>query len=191
MLLLKCGADFFSGSIGRDTLAQPLPLVVLGTQCAFRKEAIATLDGTGIPWRIAATSPSLASLCASAKGGLGLTLRTALGLPHGLISGKTLLDLPSPRSFLVTPHTSRKRERRGRAPAGDCYGSSHAPPWDCQGKAGVAHCTLRNKDDLQIPHRFLQGNHLSVSRNSVFACCAVANPHASSKDNLNRGCGRV
>jgi DNA-binding transcriptional LysR family regulator len=84
---------------------QPLPLVLLGPQCAFRKEAMATLDASGIIWRVAATSPSLAGLWASAKGGLGLTLRTGLALPPGLVSGKTLHNLPSAGSFPITLHT--------------------------------------------------------------------------------------
>src|SRR5262249_1949843 len=37
--------------------AQPAPLLLLGPQCAFRKEAIHQLDAAGIAWRIAATSP--------------------------------------------------------------------------------------------------------------------------------------
>src|SRR5579863_9756661 len=49
---------------------QPLPLVLLGPQCAFRREAIQRLDHAGVPWRIAAVSPSLAGLWASAIGGL-------------------------------------------------------------------------------------------------------------------------
>jgi len=98
------GRDF---KAGRD---QPLPLLLLGSQCAFRKEAIRLLDQAGLPWRIAALSPSVNGLWATALGGLGLTLRTNLGLPAGLASGKRMFGLPSPGSFPVTFH------RLARAP---------------------------------------------------------------------------
>jgi hypothetical protein len=55
-----------------------LPLAVLGPQCAFRKAAIQQLESAGIPYRIAATSPSLDGLWASLQGGLGITARTAM-----------------------------------------------------------------------------------------------------------------
>jgi DNA-binding transcriptional LysR family regulator len=92
---------------GRDftlTRDQPVPLILLGPQCAFRKEAIRRLDAAGIAWRIAATSPSLAGLWASAIGGLGLTLRSRLALPDTLTWHKRLFELPDVSSFPVTLH---------------------------------------------------------------------------------------
>ena len=89
------------------TTRGPLPLVMLGPQCAFRKTAIARLDEAGLPWRLAATSPSLSGLWASALGGLGVTARTALGLPRGLIWRPTLFGLPALGSFPVTLHLRR------------------------------------------------------------------------------------
>lgn len=88
--------------IARDGRA--LPLVVLGPQCAFRKAAIRALDEAGVPWRIAAVSPSVAGLHAAARGGLGITARSALGLPRGLSHGKSLFDLPVLGEFPVTLH---------------------------------------------------------------------------------------
>ena len=85
---------------------QPLPLVVLGPQCAFRKEIIAVLDAADIAWRIAAVSPSLAGLWASARGGLGLTVRTPLGVPPDLVWNPRLFDLPQLPSFPITLHTA-------------------------------------------------------------------------------------
>lgn len=95
---------------------QPLPLLLLGPQCAFRKAAIATLDAAGIPWRAAATSPSLAGLWASAAGGLGVTVRSRLALPRGLVWRRQLFGLPALEPFPVTvlthPHaTGRPVER--------------------------------------------------------------------------------
>jgi len=83
---------------------QPLPLVLLGPKCAFRIEAIRQLDDAGIPWRVAATSASLAGLWASALGGLGITIRSGLGLPEKLLWGATIFDLPRLNRFPVTLH---------------------------------------------------------------------------------------
>jgi DNA-binding transcriptional LysR family regulator len=83
---------------------EPLPLVLLGPQCAFRKQAIRSLDRAGIRWRIAAVSPSLAGIWASALGGLGVTARSALGLPAKLVSAAQMFDLPQLGSFPATLH---------------------------------------------------------------------------------------
>lgn len=83
---------------------QPLPLVLFGPQCIFRKEVTEKLDQSKIPWRVAAVSPSLAGLWASAIGGLGITARSALGLPGKLLWGKEMFDLPALSAFPVTLH---------------------------------------------------------------------------------------
>jgi DNA-binding transcriptional LysR family regulator len=84
----------------------PLALAVLGPQCAFRKEAIRQLDGAGIPWRVAAVSPSLAGLWAAAIAGLGITARSVLGVPPRLVWDTTLFDLPRLDAFPVTLHAA-------------------------------------------------------------------------------------
>ena len=81
---------------------QPLPLALLGPKCAFRKAAIEGLDAAGQAWRIAAVSPSLAGLWAAAAGGLGVTVRTALGVPVDLALGERLFGLPALGRFAVT-----------------------------------------------------------------------------------------
>jgi len=83
---------------------QPLPLAVLGPQCAFRKRAIQHLEAASIPYRIAANSPSLEGLWAALLGGLGLTARTALNLPAGLMPGASLYGLPSLGQVPLTLH---------------------------------------------------------------------------------------
>ncbi len=88
-------------------IERPLPLVVLGPQCVFRKRAIALLEGVARPWRIAAVSPSLAGLWAAALGGLGVTARTALGLPAALIANERLFDLPPLGTLPITLHVPR------------------------------------------------------------------------------------
>jgi DNA-binding transcriptional LysR family regulator len=95
---------------GRDFAPrdEPLPLVVLGPQCVFRKEAIESLDAAGHPWRIAAVSPSLAGLWALGMAGLGVTVRSALGVPRSLVSHKTLFDLPRLGAFPVTLHAAAR-----------------------------------------------------------------------------------
>jgi len=62
-------------------MADPLPLIVLESPCLMRTAAIEALDRAGIPWRIAFTSASLAGLWAAVKAGLGVSVRTPLGLP--------------------------------------------------------------------------------------------------------------
>lgn len=88
---------------------QPLPLVLLGPQCAIRKEVIRKLDQVGTAWRIAAVSPSLAGLWASAAGGLGITVRSRLSVPANLACDARLFDLPRLKSFPVTLHSSSAR----------------------------------------------------------------------------------
>jgi DNA-binding transcriptional LysR family regulator len=64
---------------------EPLPLVMLEAPCLMRSAATSALDRAGIPWRIAFTSASLSGIWAAVKAGLGLSLRTAYGLPAGVI----------------------------------------------------------------------------------------------------------
>jgi DNA-binding transcriptional LysR family regulator len=70
---------------------EPIPLAVYEAPCFFRQRALAALDKAGLPWRIAFTSPSLHALWAAVEAGLGVTLRTAVGLPAAL---RVLDDLP-------------------------------------------------------------------------------------------------
>ena len=85
-------------------LDQPLPLLLLGPQCVFRRLAIEHLDRAQRRWRLAAVSPSLSGIWASAIGGLGVTLRTRLGVPAALETGRTLLGLPVVPALPVTVH---------------------------------------------------------------------------------------
>jgi DNA-binding transcriptional LysR family regulator len=63
---------------------EPVPLAVFEAPCFFRQQALAALDEAGLPWRIAFASPSLHGLWAAVEAGLGVTLRTAIGLPAAL-----------------------------------------------------------------------------------------------------------
>ena len=63
---------------------EPIPLVVLDAPCLMRTAAINALDGAGLAWRIAFTSASLAGTWAAVKAGLGISVRTPLGVPADL-----------------------------------------------------------------------------------------------------------
>lgn len=62
----------------------PLPLIIFDAPCVLRSAATRALDEARIPWRIALTSPSVAGIWAAVAAGLGLTLRTRIGLPDYL-----------------------------------------------------------------------------------------------------------
>ncbi|MGD9816536.1 MAG: LysR substrate-binding domain-containing protein [Hyphomonadaceae bacterium] len=72
---------------GEDVLPSngPLPLVVAPTPCVYRKRAIAALDATGRPWRVAYTSPSLAGQHAALRAGLGVTVLPTEMVPDDLV----------------------------------------------------------------------------------------------------------
>ena len=63
---------------------EPLPLAVLESPCLLRSAAIDALDRAGIAWRIAFSSASLAGTWAAVRAGLGVGVRTPLGLPGGV-----------------------------------------------------------------------------------------------------------
>jgi len=60
---------------------EPLPLATLEAPCIMRSASINALDRAGIPWRLAFVSPSLGAIWAATAAGLGLSVRTAIGLP--------------------------------------------------------------------------------------------------------------
>lgn len=61
-----------------------VPLVAFEAPCLFRTCATDALDRAGLHWLPAFTSPSLAGLWAAVSAGLGLAVRTPLGLPAGV-----------------------------------------------------------------------------------------------------------
>lgn len=96
----------------RDFVADddaPLPLALLDAPCMFRNFGIGALDAAGRPWRIAFTSPSLASLWGAVEAGLGVTIRTGLGVPDSLDILGERANLPplratAPLSLHLTPN---------------------------------------------------------------------------------------
>jgi DNA-binding transcriptional LysR family regulator len=63
---------------------EPLPLLALEAPCLVRTIACDELDRRGITWRLAFVSPSLAGAWAAAAAGLGVTVRTPIGVPRGV-----------------------------------------------------------------------------------------------------------
>lgn len=60
---------------------EPMPLASLEAPCLLRSAATKALDEASISWRLAFVSPSLGGLWAATAAGLGLTIRTPIGLP--------------------------------------------------------------------------------------------------------------
>lgn len=76
----------------RPSHDEPLALAMLEAPCLMRDAAVAALDRARIPWRVAFTSASLAGVWAAVGAGLGVTVRTSLGLPGRL---QVLAQLPA------------------------------------------------------------------------------------------------
>ncbi|MBK7661136.1 MAG: LysR family transcriptional regulator [Betaproteobacteria bacterium] len=81
---------------------ESLPLALFTAPCRFRNRGTAALDGAGVAWNIALTSPSLYGVWAAVNAGLGVTVRTPEGLLPGLeiVNGK--FGLPDLGSVDVT-----------------------------------------------------------------------------------------
>jgi DNA-binding transcriptional LysR family regulator len=62
----------------------PLPLAMFEPPCHFRRVALEALDRSGLPWRPVFSSPSLSGLWAAVASGLGITVRSELGVPAGI-----------------------------------------------------------------------------------------------------------
>ena len=63
---------------------EKVPLALFEAPCVFCQPGVDALEKAKRPWRLAFTSPSLSGLWAAAAAGLGITIRTALGLPAPL-----------------------------------------------------------------------------------------------------------
>jgi DNA-binding transcriptional LysR family regulator len=69
-----------NGSAWRPSADDSLPLISFDDACWFRSLGTEALDRANRPWRIAMTSPNLSGIWAGVSAGLGLTVRTRLGL---------------------------------------------------------------------------------------------------------------
>jgi DNA-binding transcriptional LysR family regulator len=86
---------WIAGSQFARCAEQPLPLMMFDAPCFIPERTIDALDKAGIPWRIAVVSASVAGLWAAASAGLGVTVRTDLGLK----AWKQPYLLPMPHSL--------------------------------------------------------------------------------------------
>lgn len=86
-----------------------LPLVVFELPCLFRQSGAAALDAAGIGWRVAFSSPSLSSHWSAVAAGLGLTVRTPLGLKPPLRILGAREGLPPLPAIAVSVHTAEKQ----------------------------------------------------------------------------------
>lgn len=99
-LLAEVPLRWIGGAEDRAPLppsGEPVPLVALEAPCVMRRAATDALDRAGIPWRIAFQSQSLSGIWAAVSAGLGVTVRTQIGLPHSvaaLATGAPFPDLP-------------------------------------------------------------------------------------------------
>ncbi|NLR81518.1 LysR substrate-binding domain-containing protein [Chitinophaga eiseniae] len=87
------------------TRQDPLPLLLFEAPCLFRKIGLNALEKINRSWRPALTSGSLAGMWAAAQAGLGITIRTAMGLPAGctVLNGASgLPSLPDVEVFMLT-----------------------------------------------------------------------------------------
>jgi DNA-binding transcriptional LysR family regulator len=70
---------------------RPLPLIMFDIPCLIRDRATQTLDNAGIPWQVIYVSHSLSGIRAAVEAGLGITVRTRIGMPPKLQPIKTCL----------------------------------------------------------------------------------------------------
>lgn len=63
---------------------QPLPLVLFEPSCLMRRIALSALDAAGIPWQVVFVSRSLSGIWAAINAGLGVTVRSTMGMPSSL-----------------------------------------------------------------------------------------------------------
>ncbi len=89
-----------------------LPLVAFEAPCEFRRMAVRALEEAGMPWRLAFSSPSLSSQWSAVEAGLGVSVRTTIGLRPPL----TVLDEqdglpPLPKAALhIVLHRSDEKQ---------------------------------------------------------------------------------
>ncbi|MDE1187828.1 MAG: LysR substrate-binding domain-containing protein [Pantoea sp.] len=78
----------------------PLPLVMLESPCLMRSRAIECLDRANIAWQVVFVSQSLSGIWAALQAGLGITVRTCIGMPGNLLVAGSIL--PSPGNLGIT-----------------------------------------------------------------------------------------
>ena len=91
-------------------LQQPLPLLLFEPPCLFRDAGLEALEKVSRSWRPALTANSVAGMWAAAQAGLGIAIRTEMGLPAGcmaLPAGAGLPPLPEINIFMLINQKDR------------------------------------------------------------------------------------
>jgi DNA-binding transcriptional LysR family regulator len=88
------------------TPGEAVPLALFEAPCFCRSGAIDSLDGVGTPWRVTFTSPSLPGLLAAVAAGLGVTVRTPLGMPPSVAIVGPRYRLPPLHQVDVSLHAA-------------------------------------------------------------------------------------
>ncbi len=94
-----CWIDSKSSPVDCSSLTS-IPLVAFEAPCLLRAAACAALEQAGLGWRQAFCSSSLSGIWAAVAAGLGVTVRTPLGLPETLQLRQDLPALPDIRLML-------------------------------------------------------------------------------------------
>ena len=71
--------------------------------------AIDSLTQAAIPWRLAMNTPSLAGLWCGVRAGLGVTVRTMLAVPSGLVMVPPAEGLPALTAIDLVLHAEASR----------------------------------------------------------------------------------
>lgn len=89
-----------------------VPLVAFEAPCEFRRLAVRALEEAGIPWRLAFSSPSLSSQWSAVEAGLGVSVRTAIGLrpPLAVLGAENGLPALSDTGLRVVLHRSGEKQ---------------------------------------------------------------------------------
>lgn len=94
---------------------EPLPLVMFESPCIMRSRAIACLDQAGIPWRVMFVSHSLSGIWAAVQAGLGITVRTRVGMPGNLRVAGNILPSPGHLGITLMPGQGNEAAQGARA----------------------------------------------------------------------------
>lgn len=86
---------WLSASGGLVVPGEEVPLALLDAPCGVRSAALAALEAVGRPYRVTATSSSLAGLRAAVRGGIAVTLRTPRWVGLGVSLAPAALKLPA------------------------------------------------------------------------------------------------
>jgi DNA-binding transcriptional LysR family regulator len=97
---------------------EPLPLVMFENPCLMRSRATACLDRAGIAWRVVFVSHSLSGIWAAVQAGLGITLRTRVGMPGNLRVAGGILPSPGNLGIMLAQGQGNAADTGARAKLG-------------------------------------------------------------------------